>query len=62
MKKIICYEKNVYGRVLIYVEDKLQAKMLYVLTRKTTLDYKDLEALQNLGFQIVLTPLKPETV
>jgi len=62
MKKIICYEKNVYGRVLIYVEDKLQAKMLYVLTRKTTIDYKDLEALQNLGFQIVLTPLKPETL
>ena len=62
MKKIVCYEKNVYGRVLIYVEDKLQAKMLYVLTKKTTLDYKDLEALQNLGFTIVLTPLKPETL
>ena len=62
MKKIICYEKNVYGRVLIYVEDKHQAKMLYVLTKKTTLDYKDLEALQHLGFQIVLTPLMAENV
>jgi hypothetical protein len=47
----------VYGRLLIYVTDERTAKMLAVLTNKTTLDYRDLEALQNLGFDIQLTKL-----
>ena len=54
---IQCAEKNVYGRMLIYVEDERTARMLSVLTNKTTLDYRDLEALQNLGFEIQLTKL-----
>ena len=54
---IRCAEKNVYGRMLIYVEDERTARMLAVLTNKTTLDYRDLEALQNLGFDIQLTKL-----
>ena len=54
---IRCAEKNVYGRMLIYVEDVHTARMLSVLTNKTTLDYRDLEALQNLGFDIQLTKL-----
>ena len=54
---IRCAEKNVYGRLLIYVTDERTAKMLAVLTNKTTLDYRDLEALQNLGFDIQLTKL-----
>lgn len=54
---IRCAEKNVYGRLLIYVTDERTAKMLAVLTNKTTLDYRDLEALQNLGFEIQLTKL-----
>jgi hypothetical protein len=43
--------------MLIYVEDVHTARMLSVLTNKTTLDYRDLEALQNLGFDIQLTKL-----
>jgi hypothetical protein len=54
---ITCAEKNVYGRLLIYVQDEYQAKMLAALTNKTTLDYRDLEALQNLGFKINLIKL-----
>ncbi len=54
---IPCREKNVYGRMLIYVTDERKAKILAVLTNKTTLDYWDLEALQNLGFEIQLTKL-----
>ncbi len=54
---ITCAEKNVYGRLLIYVQDEYQAKMLAALTNKTTLDYRDLEALQNLGFTINLIKL-----
>ncbi len=54
---IRCAEKNVYGRMLIYIEDERTARMLAVLTKKTTLDYRDLEALQNLGFEIQLTKL-----
>ena len=54
---IRCAEKNVYGRMLIYVTDERTARMLAVLTNKTTLDYRDLEALQNLGFEIQLTKL-----
>ncbi len=54
---IPCAEKNVYGRMLIYVTDERKAKMLAVLTNKTTLDYRDLEALHNLGFEIQLTKL-----
>jgi hypothetical protein len=54
---IPCAEKNVYGRLLIYVTDERKAKMLAVLTNKTTLDYRDLEALKNLGFEIQLTRL-----
>jgi hypothetical protein len=54
---IECAEKNVYGRMLIYVTNEQQAKYLRILTNKTTLDYRDLEALQNLGFEIQLTQL-----
>jgi hypothetical protein len=54
---INCAEKNVYGRMLIYVTDEKTAKYLKILTNKTTLDYRDLEALQNLGFEIQLTQL-----
>ncbi len=54
---ITCAEKNVYGRLLIYVQDEHQARMLAALTNKTTLDYRDLEALQNLGFTINLIKL-----
>ena len=54
---IPCLEKNVYGRLLIYVTDERKAKMLAVLTNKTTLDYRDLEALHNLGFEIQVTKL-----
>jgi hypothetical protein len=43
--------------MLIYVTDERTARMLAVLTNKTTLDYRDLEALQNLGFEIQLTKL-----
>lgn len=51
---IRCYEKNVYGRVLIYVSDQKQARMLAALTGKNTLDYRDIEALETLGFTIDL--------
>jgi hypothetical protein len=54
---IKCAEKNVYGRMLIYVTDQKQAKMLAALTHKSTLDYRDLEALESLGFEIHLTHL-----
>jgi hypothetical protein len=54
---ITCAEKNVYGRILIYVHDEYQARMLAALTNKSTLDYRDLEALQNLGFSINLIKL-----
>ena len=57
LQSIPCAEKNVYGRLLIYVTDERKAKMLAVLTNKTTLDYRDLEALKNLGFDIQLTKL-----
>lgn len=53
-----CFEKEVYGNIHIYVEDAKTARMLGVLTKKKTLDYRDLEALQNLGFAIELTQLK----
>lgn len=54
---IKCHERNVYGRVLIYVDDPKQAKMLAALTGKNTLDYRDIEALETLGFAIDLTEL-----
>jgi hypothetical protein len=54
---ITCTEKNVYGRILIYVNNEYQARMLAALTNKSTLDYRDLEALQNLGFSINLIKL-----
>jgi len=54
---IHCSEKNVYGRILIYATEPKTAKMLAVLTNKSTLDYRDLEALKNLGFDIQLTKL-----
>ena len=58
-KKMVikCSEKNVYGRMLIYIDNEYQRKMLSILTHKTTLDYRDLEALQNLGFEIQLNKL-----
>lgn len=57
LQVIPCAEKNVYGRMLIYVTDERKSRMLAVLTNKTTLDYRDLEALHNLGFEIELTKL-----
>lgn len=54
---IKCFEKEVYGNVHIYVEDAMMARMFGVLTKKKTLDYRDLEALQNLGFTIDLQRL-----
>lgn len=54
---ISCYEKNVFGRLLIYVHDPLQASLLAELTGKSTLDHRDLKILQDLGFKITLQTL-----
>ena len=49
--KLELFERNVYGRQTIYpVGDA--TKYLSVLTRRTTLDHRDLDALEELGFEI----------
>lgn len=54
---ISCYEKNVFGRVLIYPYDPIQASLLAGLTGKSTLDQRDLKILHDLGFKITLQTL-----
>jgi hypothetical protein len=54
---IACYEKNVFGRVLIYVTDPMQSTLLAGLTNKTTLDHRDIKILSDLGFNVVLQSL-----
>jgi hypothetical protein len=49
--KLQLFERNVYGRQTIYpVGDA--AKYLNVLTRRTTIDHRDLDALVELGVEI----------
>ena len=49
--KLQAFERNVYGRQTIYpVGDG--AKYIQALTRKTTLDHRDLDAMFYLGIEI----------
>jgi len=41
--------KNVYGNELIYVKDELAQKSIQALTKKKTVDFNDIEALEALG-------------
>ena len=41
--------KNVYGNELIYVNDELAQKSIQALTKKKTVDFNDIEALEALG-------------
>jgi len=41
--------KNVYGKELIYVNDELAQKSIQALTKKKTVDFYDIEALEALG-------------
>ena len=41
--------KNVYGNELIYVNDELAQKSIQTLTKKKTVDFNDIEALEALG-------------
>ena len=52
------YKKNVYGVEYIYILDKDIAKNIAVLTCRKTIDKRDIEALQCLGFEFkeVLKP------
>ena len=54
---IRCAEKSVYGRILIYPLDATQARIISTLTRKHTLDYNEIKALEELGFIIELEKL-----
>jgi hypothetical protein len=51
LMKLQLFERNVYGRQTIYPMGDA-AKFLSVLTRRTTLDHRDLDALVELGFEI----------
>jgi hypothetical protein len=57
MKTINLYEKNVYGRICIYIADQDFAKTIAQLTGKKTLDHKDVDALVKLGFKVNLIKL-----
>lgn len=59
MKKepIEIYEKNVFGRTMMYVQNPETAKTIAVLTGKLTLDDKDIDALKKLGFAVTITRL-----
>lgn len=54
---IRCAEKNVYGRVLVYMLDAAQAKSISTLTHKSTLDHHDIKALEALGFVVEIDKL-----
>ena len=49
--KLQLFERNVYGRQTIYPVGDL-AKPLEVLTRRKTIDHRDLDALVALGIEI----------
>jgi len=43
------YKKNVYGLTKIYIKDENTAKNIQTLTKKKTVDERDIEALEALG-------------
>ena len=49
------FERNVYGRQNIYPTGEL-ASFVQALTRRTTLDTRDLRNLQHLGHEIEFVP------
>ncbi len=51
-------EREVYGNRYFYVTDPFQAEALRTLTKKKTLDRKDLEALTTLGLELSVAFLK----
>jgi len=53
MQELKFYEKNVYGKTLIYPEQRAQAALERLTNRKTFTMYQ-LEALKLLGFDVVI--------
>jgi hypothetical protein len=55
MNTIQVFERNVYGRQTIYPTGEL-GPYIQALTRRTTLDTRDLINLQNIGHEIEFVP------
>lgn len=56
---IYVHSKNVYGSEMYYISDPHVAKAVSTLTRKVTIDKRDIDALKQLGFTV---QLKAETI
>lgn len=47
------YQKNVYGKELLYVKDKKLSDVVFRLTGKKTIDNQIIEALKALGCKFI---------
>lgn len=61
MKELKFYEKNVYGKTLIYPDTDIQDALERLTNRKTFTMYQ-LEALKQLGFDVVINKASFELV
>jgi hypothetical protein len=61
MKELKFYEKNVYGKTLIYPEQRAEAALERLTKRKTFTMYQ-LEALKTLGFDVVIHKVSFEII
>jgi hypothetical protein len=61
MKELKFYEKNVYGKTLIYPDTDIQDALERLTNRKTFTMYQ-LEALKLLGFDVVINKASFEII
>ena len=59
MMTIYVHIKNNYGKDCYYVNDPDTAKAISTLTKKSTIDRRDIDALKALGFTVQIKQRQP---